>query len=278
MPYPIAKLAYGLRCQLGDFVTPVERYRLQIAAGTPSICPQTVQKATYSAVEVCGKFEGLNYKCIPESWKVDELVICRGVFFIGTTQKQGFTSEILDHILFEPKEVILLDFSTKNTFSEMLPINVLTDYVTSVEFSAHTECFNLDNFIDLFSTFCRLTSFDFDGAFPSTWISDILSSQKHGLSYLNFQCPFEQLESLNIEEFMKFLEAQQPDFCLEILKYATDDEIQTLTNGLFQRLTPWPTKEKPPYRHVRIGGCKGHSFYLPPDELVWDMINSENLL
>uniref|UniRef100_A0A7E4WDX6 Ribonuclease Z n=1 Tax=Panagrellus redivivus TaxID=6233 RepID=A0A7E4WDX6_PANRE len=114
MTYPIAKLAYGLRCRLSDLATLKERYHLQIAAGDPSICPpklQSVQKTTDRLI-VQAPFKPIRIRyhseITPISFDEHDLLLCDTSFDLREVKIKHLTLEVFNHVLARPKTLFLM--------------------------------------------------------------------------------------------------------------------------------------------------------------------------
>uniref|UniRef100_A0A7E4ZRF0 Origin recognition complex subunit 2 n=1 Tax=Panagrellus redivivus TaxID=6233 RepID=A0A7E4ZRF0_PANRE len=224
MPYPIAKLAYGLRRRLAELATPVERYHLQVAAAKVSICPPEKQEVV-SPVYLSFQYENENLTLlqwnnnIPSlvNQKAKQIYFCK-YCYLTEIDVEDITSELLSNFIFDIIRMNVKDCVVSTAFFYRLSkkMNVKNMEVITIADNSHP----FTNFSDMFSVLPRLTEVYIFAAVATTWMRDILQFPRRKLNMLTIVDPSETFD-IDVDLLITFLKAQKPGFRLQLNSYVT---------------------------------------------------------
>uniref|UniRef100_A0A7E4V0M2 F-box domain-containing protein n=1 Tax=Panagrellus redivivus TaxID=6233 RepID=A0A7E4V0M2_PANRE len=268
MPYPIAKLAYGLRCRLHELAGPPERYNLQIAAGDFSICPPIQNVINNRLIFRRDNGKPVLYKLYPNTNPIpvdlaENTLVCESVFTFTKISIENFKSASFKNLFINTKrlEFECCDFS-KNFFKTLRPFIYCCPSITIYKMIGF-------RFSDLMTNFPELKNLSilFTQNVPSTWLTDLLPFSGQ-LTRLNLQCCDNVLINITCDQLVSFLRAQKPGFRL-FIDYigAPNEHISELISGLNNQL-PQVSEYGPRNTHMLFTVQEGQgekycTYYLP---------------
>uniref|UniRef100_A0A7E4VJL0 F-box domain-containing protein n=1 Tax=Panagrellus redivivus TaxID=6233 RepID=A0A7E4VJL0_PANRE len=234
MPYPIIKLAYGLRRRLAELATPVERYDLQIAAGIISICPPRLQLIQKNAKRIKVIFEKSVLEVhhfedsTPFSCSNDNLLICNSWMSMHMLDLKHLTSGMFNHIICRPFSLNIWNCNMSRSFIDAASKITSSTVKELGIFNSSNKDYSI-SFTDLLAAFPNVTDIKVQFTpFSKNWAFEILQFKQNLLESLFFIIPsVKALKKFNFKGIIDILRGQRPGFYLIIcvLKEYEDNEL-----------------------------------------------------
>uniref|UniRef100_A0A7E4W3I4 DUF3616 domain-containing protein n=1 Tax=Panagrellus redivivus TaxID=6233 RepID=A0A7E4W3I4_PANRE len=267
MPYPLEKLAYGLRQRLRELATLSEAYDLQIAAPNyyglqPIQKLRPVSNATFLINQNGILIKFLNDKRFLADISDDLIfhIVSTTLKFEGVKQTHKF-SMFADNFRLVPNMLYFYDCVLKRTTFVEPFLSSLTSSITHLELDGTTTSQNAARAICSAPAFKNLEEFYiFKPSYPSPifWMEALAEAKCNSLKVMYIADA--SLATLQIDKdfFLNFIKAQRDGFEMCICMHEETDRIKTveLRNQLlldehFYSVTSWKMAHNK--KHVSIG-------------------------